>query len=195
MEKLDRGAQAELLRAVAEARDRQAFARLFDYFAPRIKGYLMRLGADDGMAEELVQESLLLVWRKAHTFDPEKSSVATWLFTIARNRRIDSLRRLRYPFPDPEDPSLHPEAERRQDEAYEMVQSAEHLRRAVAQLPAEQAELIALAFFDGRTHRDIASDRNLPLGTVKSRIRLALNRLRKEMAAFHDGYHDEKSNG
>lgn len=177
----DRAAQAALLEAIASRRDRQAFAALFAHFAPRLKGYLMRLGASDAAAEELVQESMLTVWRRASTFDPAKSSVSTWLFTIARNRRIDVLRRERRPEIDPEDPMLVPDQPRRQDEELGLRQEGAHLQAAIADLPEEQRDLVLLAFYQDLTHSEIAAARALPLGTVKSRLRLALARLRKAM--------------
>lgn len=177
----DREAQAGLLEAVASRRDRQAFAALFAHFAPRLKGYLIRLGASESAAEELVQEAMLTVWRRASTFDRKKSSVSTWLFTIARNRRIDVLRRERRPEIDPEDPLLVPDQPRGQDEELGLRQEGAHIRAAIAELPEEQRDLVMLAFYQDLTHSEIAAARDLPLGTVKSRLRLALARLRKAM--------------
>ena len=100
-----------LVEAVAHARDRSAFASLFAYFAPRIKAYLMRGGADAGTAEEITQEAMIAVWRRADTFDPAQATVSTWVFTIARNKRIDLLRRERRADYDPDDPAFVPAAE------------------------------------------------------------------------------------
>ena len=169
---------ADLVAAIAANRDRQAFIRLFEHFAPRVKSYLMRLGAQAAEADELAQEALLAVWQKAATFDRQQSSVSTWLFTIARNKRIDAIRRTRRPELDPEDPALVPAAPEQADEILQAAQSATRLRAAIAELPGDQRELLVLAFFQEKSHSDIAAETGLPLGTVKSRIRLAMQRLR-----------------
>ncbi len=173
----------DLILAVGRRRDREAFARLFDHFAPRLKAYLMRLGADDSQAEELVQEIMLLVWRRAETFDPRQAAASTWLFTIARNRRIDRLRRERRPEIDPDDPALVGEPESAADSTLAQRETGERVRAAIEGLPPEQAELLRLAYFDDTPHSRIAALKSLPLGTVKSRIRLALQRLRQSLAA------------
>jgi RNA polymerase sigma factor (sigma-70 family) len=175
----DREALADLVEAIALRRDRSAFVALFEHFAPRVKGYLMRIGTDGAQAEELTQEALLAVWHKAATFDRRQSSVATWVFTIARNKRIDGLRRDRRPEFDPNDPLLAPAPPQQADQIYEIAQSETRIKAAIADLPAEQKELLELAFYEDKSHRDIAVLRGLPLGTVKSRLRLALARLRK----------------
>ena len=175
---LDRAMLADLVEAIGRDRDRAAFATRYSYVAPRVKGWLIRQGADPAAAEELAQESLLMVWTRAATFDRRQSSVSTWLFTIARNKRIDALRREKRPEFDPLDPALVPAPAAAQDAAYDAVQDEERLQRVIATLPAEQAELLHLAFYEDRSHRDIAVLRGLPLGTVKSRLRLALAGLR-----------------
>ncbi len=167
-----------LVAAVAQARDKAAFQALFDHFAPRVKGYLMRLGAANAVAEDLAQEAMLAVWRKAVLFDPAKASASTWIFTIARNLRIDAIRKERRPEPDPSDPSLRPEAERAADETMDWAQAEDRLRAALADLPREQCEVIELSFLAEKPHSLIATELGLPLGTVKSRIRLAMTRLR-----------------
>ena len=172
---------AALVEAVARDRDRAAFAELFRHFAPRVKSYLLRQGADDGTAEEVMQEALLMVWRRAETYDRRQATVSTWLFTIARNKRIDRIRREKRPEFDPTDPLLVPEPEAPPDQAHDAGQAEDRLRAALATLPPEQAELVRTAFFQDLSHRDIATARNLPLGTVKSRIRLALEKLRKAL--------------
>ena len=168
----------DLLMAVARRRDRSAFARLFDLFAPRLKGYLMRLGASDGTAEDVVQDVMLTVWRRAHTYDPAKAGAATWLFTVARNRRIDLIRRERRPVIDAADPTLAPTAEPSADVALDTRRLEARLRDAMADLPAEQARLLRLSFRGDMSHGAIAAALGVPLGTVKSRIRLAMRRLR-----------------
>jgi RNA polymerase sigma factor (sigma-70 family) len=166
------------VQAVATARDREAFQRLFDHFAPRVKGYLMRLGAGNAVAEDLAQDAMLAVWRKAALFDPSKASASTWIFTIARNLRIDAIRKERRPELDPNDPALLPESERHADETIDWAQAEDRLRAALADLPQEQAQIIALSFLAEKPHSLIAIELGLPLGTVKSRIRLAMARLR-----------------
>lgn len=173
---------SRLVVAVGESRDREAFAELFGYFAPRIKGYLLRQGASEAQAEELAQESMIMVWRRAVTFDPAKSGASTWIFTIARNKRIDALRREKRPDYDPDDPSLAPADPPSADRAVESTQQAARLARAIAELSQEQAELVRMAYFEDKAHGQIAAETELPLGTVKSRLRLALGHLRKAMA-------------
>lgn len=170
-----------LVERVAASHDRVAFAALFDHFAPRINAYLLRLGMDNGSAEELTQEVMVTLWRKAHLFDRTKSSVATWLFRIARNRRIDALRRDKASALDPEDPMLQPAGADDAEEGIDAARREERVRAAMATLPAEQVELVRQAFFGGLSHSEIAERTGLPLGTVKSRIRLAFTRLRRAL--------------
>ncbi|MDQ6434072.1 sigma-70 family RNA polymerase sigma factor [Mesorhizobium sp. LHD-90] len=174
---------SQLASRVARERDRDAFTRLFDHFAPRLNGYLQRLGMDAGAAEDLVQEVMSVLWHKAHLFDPAKSSLGTWLFRIARNRRIDLLRRDRSHLLDPSDPILVPDDPEPADRGIEARQRDESVRAAMAALSGEQLELVQYAFFVGLTHSQIAERTGLPLGTVKSRIRLAFGRLRKILEA------------
>lgn len=175
---LTAGQAADLLATLAERADRQAFARLFAHFAPRVKSYLRRLGAGDTLAEELAQEVMLTVWRRAHLFDRRQAGASTWIFTIARNRRIDAIRREKRPELDPQDPALVPEADDPADKQVEAGQKQEMLRRAVTTLPEEQAALLRMSYFEDKSHSAIAEELGLPLGTVKSRLRLALSRLR-----------------
>lgn len=174
----DRIRHAELVEAIARSGDKAAFGELFAHFAPRVKGYLTRIGADGGLAEELAQEVMLTVWRKAAMFDRAQASVSTWIFTIARNRRIDAVRRARRPEFDPEDPLLVPEPEIAPDDAMTAMQREERLKVAIEKLPAEQKALLEEAFFKSKSHREIADETGIPLGTVKSRLRLAFGRLR-----------------
>lgn len=168
----------DLMAAVAERRDRRAFRALFDHFGPRVKAYLLRLGADAATAEDVVQDVMLVVWHRAAQFDRRKASLSTWIFTIARNRRIDVLRRERRPEIDPDDPALARAPEDRADEVVEAGQANGLLRQAVATLPEEQALLLQQAYFEDKSHSEIALEFDLPLGTVKSRLRLALGKLR-----------------
>ncbi|MCC5995803.1 MAG: sigma-70 family RNA polymerase sigma factor [Oceanicaulis sp.] len=175
---LDRDALDSLVEAAA-SHDRDAFAALFNFYAPRVKAYLLRLNAGDALAEELTQEVMLTVWRKAGQFDRAQASASTWIFRIARNRRIDAARRAARPALDETDPSLQPEPEAAPDEAAHALARDARVREALAGLPEEQVVLLRLAFFDGLSHRDIAERIGAPLGTVKSRLRLAFDKLRR----------------
>lgn len=162
---------------VAAARDRRAFAALFEHFAPRVKSYMLRLGASAAQAEDLAQETLLTVWRKADSFDPTRAGAATWVFTIARNLRIDAIRRER--LIEPGEPSEDvPSGDPRADTIIEMAQAEHSLRAALAGLPEEQAMLLRLSFFEDHAHGDISERLGMPLGTVKSKLRRAIGRLR-----------------
>ena len=169
------------IRRVHEARDQQAFAELFTHFAPRVKAFLIRSGASDAIAEECTQDVLATLWHKAHLFDPARASAATWIFTIARNRKIDVLRRHARPEPAAEDLSWGPEPEPDQAEAMTIRQWSVQLDAALATLPDKQRDLIERAYFGDKSHSEIAEETGLPLGTIKSRIRLALERLRHAM--------------
>jgi len=164
---------------IRDHRDRAAFAALFRHFAPRVKAFLMRSGADPGLAEECAQEVMATLWQKAHLYDPARASAATWIFTIARNRKIDALRRIRRP--EPEDLPWGPENEPDQADALALQQESRKLEEAITALPAKQRELIEKAYFGDLSHSEIAAETGLPLGTIKSRIRLALDRLRHAM--------------
>ncbi|MGR3367468.1 MAG: sigma-70 family RNA polymerase sigma factor [Sagittula sp.] len=170
---------AALLIRIRDHRDEAAFAALFAHFAPRLKGFLIRSGADAAQAEECVQEVMTTLWQKAAQFDPDRASAATWLFTIARNKRIDLLRRSRRP--EPEDLPWGPEPDPDQADMLGLQQETEALGAAVAALPPKQRDLIHKAYFGEMTHSEIAAETGLPLGTIKSRIRLALDRLRHAM--------------
>jgi RNA polymerase sigma-70 factor (ECF subfamily) len=169
----------DLVLRVARLRDREAFIGLYRHFAPRVKAYLLRLGADDTAAEEATQETMLSLWRRADSFNPAQAGVGTWVFTIARNRRIDILRRERRPeaspdlaelVADPAEPADHTIAGRQRDQ---------RVREALAALPPEQAELVQMAYYEDLSQTAIAERTGLPLGTVKSRFRLAFTRLRR----------------
>lgn len=172
--------------AVAENRDRDAFSRLFDHFAPRLKAFGIRSGADPETAEELAQEAMISVWRKADSFDPGKAAVSTWIFAIARNKRIDKLRRENRPEIEEEDYADQMSAPAAADATLEAAQNQVMLRKSIAALPKEQATIVEMAFYEDKSHSAIAEELSLPLGTVKSRIRLALNRLREEMKEFEE---------
>ncbi len=164
--------------AIARGADRSAFAALFIHFAPRIKTYLTRLGANPAVAEDLAQETLLTVWRKAAQFDPAKAEASTWVFTIARNLRIDALRRERFPVADDDDLAQLPDPSDSAETILDIAARGRRLREALADLPPEQAEIVRLSFFQDKPHSAIESELGIPLGTVKSRLRLAMKRLR-----------------
>jgi RNA polymerase sigma-70 factor (ECF subfamily) len=170
-----------LIEAVATRQDRAAFAQLFEHFAPRIKTFMRRSGASEGSADELAQETLLAVWRKAALFESTSAGAAAWIFTIARNLRIDALRRERRS-------STHETSEvgaefqvdesPQPDSLVAAAQAEDRVRAALAELSDEQMHVIELAFYEEKAHAEIAQILQIPLGTVKSRLRLAMNRLR-----------------
>ena len=168
----------DLIAAIAERQDRQAFVALFEAYAPRVKGYLIRIGGGD-IAEEMAQEAMLKVWRKAHLFDPAKASAGTWIFTIARNLYIDRRRREQRPEFDPSDPLLAPENPDTADGALGLQRNEERVRAAMSGLPEEQMKVVTMAFYEDKSHSAIATELDLPLGTVKSRLRRAFARLRE----------------
>ncbi|MBM2575026.1 sigma-70 family RNA polymerase sigma factor [Jannaschia sp. Os4] len=167
--------------AVGARRDRAAYAQLFEFYAPRIKAFLIRTGLGPSAAEDCMQDVMVTVWRKAHIYDPTRASVTTWLFTIARNRKIDLIRRARRP--EPEQLPWGPEPEPAQADVIALQEDARRLRQAVAQLPPKQRDLVERAFYGDLSHSEIALETGLPLGTIKSRIRLAIDRLRHAMQA------------
>ena len=183
MDAMDKQHFAALAKAVAERRDQIAFSHLFDYFAPRLKSWLLRQRMADGEAEELVQEVMIVLWHKAGLYDPLRSSLSTWIFRIARNRRIDLQRRSKIRVFDEMDPGLQPSEELAADAAMECEDRDAQVRAAMADLPGEQQELLRAAFFLGKSHSEIAAETGLPLGTVKSRIRLAFGKLKKRLEA------------
>lgn len=170
---------AQIMLLIANERNKSAFKVLFKHYAPRIKAYMLKLGTENSLADELAQETLLTVWRKAEQFDRSKASPSTWIFTIARNLRIDAFRKLNRPELDPEDPALIPEAEEAADDRVGRLERAKIIRAALKDLNAEQAEVIRLSFFEDKSHSVISEELGVPLGTVKSRLRLAFGRIRK----------------
>ncbi|HYF22427.1 MAG TPA: sigma-70 family RNA polymerase sigma factor [Caulobacteraceae bacterium] len=178
----DRDAFADLVERIAAHQDRAAFQALFAWYAPRVKAYLIRLGSEPSAAEELTQEVMVAVWRKASTFDRTQASVSTWLFRIARNRRIDAYRRERRAELDPDEPELSPPAPQAPDEAVMAVDRETRIREALLTLPSEQCELVRRHFYEDLTHSEIAELTGVPLGTVKSRLRLAFAKLRGQLA-------------
>lgn len=170
-----------LMVRMVQTEDKTVFTELYKYFAPRVKSFQLKLGCDETTAEEIAQETMVTLWRKRDQFDPEKASVSTWIFRISRNLRIDHLRKHKQVILNldalPEqadkdsDPAKHLECNTRQ----QIVQ------QALAELPADQSNVLKMSFFQGKSHGNIAQELNLPLGTVKSRIRLATERIRNSI--------------
>ncbi len=169
---------AALLARVAEAADRTAFAELFSRYAGRIKAFLVKGGAPPDMADEATQDVMVSVWRRAAQYDPAKASVATWIYAIARNRRIDFFRKGGRPAPDPDDPLFQPDPPQDPSAAAAIADRDRRIRASLAALSEEQRRVVRLAFFAGLTQAEIAEAEGIPLGTVKSRLRLAFARLR-----------------
>ena len=169
----------QCLVAMQKTRDVQQFSRLFGHFAPRVKAFLMKNGASETLAEDTMQEAMAQVWKKVELFDPAIATASTWIFTIVRNKQIDAIRKLRRP--EPEDLPWGPE---QSDDPADLVaasQEEEQLRKALAKLPEQQRMMIEKAYYGDLSHSEIAEMTGLPLGTIKSRIRLGLERLRHEL--------------
>jgi RNA polymerase sigma factor (sigma-70 family) len=180
---------AAWLEAVAQRADRQAFGRLFAHFAPRVKSFLLRGGADDDAAEELAQETMVAVWRKAAMFDPRQAGASTWVFTIARNLRVDRFRRAGSGAAlarDDVDLDAMVHEGPGPDELLHTRRMEDHVRAALRKLPPEQAQVLRLSFYEDEPHARIAVTLGIPLGTVKSRVRLAVAHLRRLLDVRHD---------
>jgi RNA polymerase sigma-70 factor (ECF subfamily) len=171
---------ADLIEAIAARQDRAAFAALFRHYAPRVKAFIMRGGTDAESAQEIAQEAMIMVWRKAASFDRSRASAATWIYTIARNKRIDLLRRTGRPAIEAEEwlAIFAPDDDGGADKSVAAGQTYSRVKELMADLSADQLTVLRKAFFEDKTHTVIAEELRLPLGTVKSRIRLALGRLR-----------------
>ncbi len=165
-----------LVLRIAQHQDKQAFAELFDAVSSRLKAYAFRCGATDTEAEEIVQESLLTVWRKAGQFNPKTASAVTWLYTIVRNKRIDLARKHKNVQIVSDD--LYPEqATDDLENDVERDLNGEIVRTLLTSLPEEQRQIVYMVYFEGKTHSEISSELDLPLGTIKSRLRLAMKKL------------------
>lgn len=177
------------VRAVAQSGDRAAFAQLFAHFAPRIKSYLLRAGTDDALAEDLAQETMVQLWRKAALFDAAQAGAATWVFTIARNLRVDRFRRQGGAAAlQEEGVDMDALADGAPEPAAQLhaLRMERQVQAALRQLPAEQVLVLQLSYYEDQPHARIAERLGIPLGTVKSRVRLAVNHLRRLLAAFED---------
>ncbi len=163
---------------IAANQDREAFSTIFKHFSPRLKSYFLKAGAADNQAEEIIQEVMISVWVKASSYDKKKSSVSTWLYTIARNKRIDKIRKEKRHYMLESDEGLEIPVESTQEEEMMSTQLSKRIDNYMKNLPVEQAKLLKLSYFHEKTHVDISKELNIPLGTVKSRIRLALSKIK-----------------
>lgn len=179
---LDEADIRDAVLAIADREDREAFTRLFRYFAPRLKAYAMKSGMALQAAEEMTQETMIGVWRKARLYDPRRASVAAWIFAIARNKRIDLHRRERRPEVEAFAAEPAENAAPAADSAYDAIEDQRSIALALGQLPLEQASILQKAFFEDKSHSAISEELSLPLGTVKSRARLGLARMRALLA-------------
>ncbi len=173
---------AEQMRLIADDRDREAFQTLFDYYAPRVKSFILKSGLSHTICEEVAQETLLTVWRKAEQFNPALASASTWIYTIARNKKIDRLRRDSRPLPDANDPTFAGPGEISPEAAVWHSINAEKVHAALNQLPDDQKDVLFMAFIEENAHAKISENLGIPLGTVKSRIRLGLGKLKTLLA-------------
>jgi RNA polymerase sigma-70 factor, ECF subfamily len=169
---------ADCIARIAVSKDEASFEALFRYFAPRLKSYFMRLGADASAAEEVTQEAMVQVWRNADQFDRSKASASTWIFTIARNLSIDAFRRARRPSFDPSDPAFIPDGEMLPDLQLERAETEQRVRLVMNSLSPNEKRVLILSFYENLSHGEIAERLGIPLGTVKSRIRLAFAKIR-----------------
>lgn len=169
-----------LLCDVGKNKDRDAFIKIFEYYAPRVKSFLIQGGMNDEHADELAQETMLTVWNKAERYDPDRAKAGTWIFTIARNKKIDAFRKKSGRYNIALDDIALPDKKPGADEHVISRQTQNNVQDALKSLPEEQKTLVYKSFFEGKSHGEIAKETGLPLGTVKSRIRLALQRLRGE---------------
>ncbi|MCA0872471.1 sigma-70 family RNA polymerase sigma factor [Seohaeicola saemankumensis] len=176
--------QTRWMLAVRDERDKRAFVALFDHFGPRLKAFVMRGGTGPELAEEVVQEVMLSVWRKAHQFDPTRAQVSGWIYQITRNCQIDKLRREKRPLPE----MIEEEADSGPDagDIVALEQESAHLKQALHRLNPEQREMIEKAYLGDLSHTEIRRITGLPLGTIKSRIRLGLERLRHELKSMRE---------
>lgn len=165
---------SQLLADFSVSRDRSAYVRLFQHFAPKIKAYIMRLGLVESTADELMQETMLAVWNKAHLYNRSKAAASTWIFTLARNQSIDWMRRQKYPEYELEEWHLGED----DSDAGEQSVLSDRMEQAIKTLPEAQAQVIYMSFFEGRSHQEISDRIGIPLGSVKSRIRLASEKLK-----------------
>ena len=166
------------LELIGKNQDKLAFNTIFRYFAPRLKSFLVKAGSTDSQAEEVIQEVMIAVWTKSSTYDSNKSSVSTWIYTIARNKRIDKIRKEKRHYLSESDEGLEIPVNSTQENEIFSAQVSNSLKKYMLNLPEEQSKLLKLSYFYNKTHADISEELKIPLGTVKSRIRLALTKMR-----------------
>jgi len=169
---------ATLIEEIASDKSREAFSQLFEHYAPRLKAFGLKQGVTHSKVEELVQETMLMVWRKAESFDSSRGTASNWIFTIMRNKRIDMFRRQKHPEYELDEDMDMVDPDATPDEQVNAFQERDRIREAVTSLPEAQMEIVQKAFFEDKSHGEIAKELDIPLGTVKSRIRLAVARLR-----------------
>ncbi|MEO8855378.1 MAG: sigma-70 family RNA polymerase sigma factor [Burkholderiaceae bacterium] len=170
--------------AVSVQRDRASFMRIYDHFAPRLQRYLRNLGVPESIADELVQEALLTLWRKAAMFDPTRASLSTWLYRVARNLYIDHVRKEPHWLPVQEGLDRIDQLEStRLDSQPESSFDQDLLKQAIDRLPPVQAKLIRMCYLESKSHSEIARELEMPLGTVKSSLRRSFAKLQGSMRA------------
>ena len=181
---LSKMSHEQLVLEIAQNKDCNAFKILFEYFAPRLKSYLLNFKIANQKAEDLTQEVMITLWQKGDKFNPEKAKLSTWLFRIARNKYIDLVRKQKYPELNTDDYLSAMVAPEKTDKSLEDKQDSSLIKEAMERLSDEQRLVINLSFFKELSHSQIAEETGLPLGTVKSRIRTAFQTLRKELGEF-----------
>ncbi len=169
---------SDYLVAVAEHQDQEAFAEIFNYYAPSVRLYLLRNGVDASKVDDIIQETFAAVWAKSSQYDCNRATASTWIFTIARNKRIDAFRRENRPEFNPNDPTFQPSFFESGEQAMTVQERAVTIRDALTQLSPEQREVLQFSLFEGQSYTTIAIRLGIPLGTVKSRARLAIGKLR-----------------
>jgi len=167
---------SDMLMSLGETRNKSLFVELFKHFAPKVKAYIIRLGLVESTAEELMQETMASVWRKAHMYNRSKAAASTWIFTLARNQSIDWMRKQKYPEYSLDE--WHEENDHYEEDPCADVVLSDRMQTAINKLPELQAQVIYMSFYEGRSHSEISERLGIPLGSVKSRIRLASEKLR-----------------
>ena len=175
---------AAWLERIKTDKDAQALSGLFEIYRPKLKGWLMARGVPNGTAEDIVQDVMIKVWTRAVLIDPEKASFATWVYRLTRNKWIDHQRKHgRMDVRDPELMKVIADDEVQSAEQDFMTQeSTTILHQHIGQLTDAQQMAIRMAFMEFKTHKQISAETGLPLGTVKTRIRSAINALKASMA-------------
>ena len=169
------------MKQIADHQDKSSFKMIFDYFGPRLKSFLMSSGAEESIADEVIQETMAIIWTKADYYDPKMASPSTWIYTIARNKKIDILRKSRKAVLENIDTAILPPIIPRLEEDIEHDQKFEVINRYLNELPKEQLALLKMNFIEEKSHGEIAEITKIPLGTIKSRIRLAMEKIRERI--------------